>query len=226
MNPRSGASFEPSLSAEQRAVEAELRAYATRVTSEPAADFVDRVMAEVERRPLPIAARGPRALTAGLVSAAGTRLRVAFAQVAGGPTVPRKVRVQAAVTLIVAALLITASAALAAEGAVSVANWVSEPQAPAITSQGPATSSAGQEPSIAAQPGGGYGRTDHPNPSDHPGNKPSENPGNKPSRHPNPSDHPGNKPSENPGNKPSENPGNKPSSHPNPSDHPGNGGKS
>jgi hypothetical protein len=215
MNPRSGDSVVRSVSAQRQAVEAELRAYATRATSEPSATFVDRVMAEVERRPLPITARG-RALATSLVSAAGTRLRVAFAQVAGGPTVPRKVRVQAAVTLIVAALLITASAALAAEGAVSVANWVSEPQAPATTSQGPAMQAASQEPSIAAEPGGGYGRTDHPNPSDHPGNKPSENPGNKPSSHPTPSDHPGNKPSENPGNKPS--------SHPNPSDHPGNGG--
>jgi hypothetical protein len=252
MNLRPGSEDSEFLSADALAVEAELRAYTTRVAPMPSAAFMDRVVAAAERSPRPIAGLGPRVRATGLVHEAVRRLRVALAQVAGGPSIPLRVRIQAAATLVVVALLITGSVALAAAGATSVVTWVTGPQVPA----------AGSSPSASPAPGATLStdtslRSDHPDGSNpgNGGNKPSQNPGNcgQPSQNPGngnrPSENPGNcgqagqnpgncgQPSQNPGNgnrpsgnpgncgRPSQNPGNRPSNHPNPTDNPGNGGR-
>jgi hypothetical protein len=220
MNPRADGADSQFLSADELAVEAELRAYAARVAPMPSAAFVDHVVAAGERRPLPIAGRDPRVRAIELVHTAGRRLRVALAQAAGGPSIPLRVRMQAGAMLVVVALLITAGAALAAVGATSVVTWVSGPQAPA----------AGTRPSASPTPSpyqtsDTSQRSDHPNGSNNPGNsgERSQNPGNcgKPSQNPGN----GNQPSQNPGNcgQPGQNPGNRPSDHPKASNKPGNG---
>ena len=202
MNPRADGADSQFLSADELAVEAELRAYAARVAPMPSAAFADRVVAARERSPLPSAGRDPRVWATELVHTAGRRLRVALAQAAGGPSIPLRMRMQAGAMLVVVALLITAGAALAAVGATSVVTWVSGPQAPAAGTRPSASPTASPyQTSDTSQ------RSDHPNGSNNPGN--------------------GNQPSQNPGNcgKPSQNPGNRPSDHPNASNNPGNGGR-
>jgi hypothetical protein len=211
MIPRAGGTDSQGLSADELAVEAELQDYAARVAPTPSAAFMDRVMAAAERNPLPIAGRSPRVRASELVHAAGRRLGVALAQVAGGPCIPLRVRVQAGAMLVVVALLITSGAALAAAGATTVVTWVAGPQAPATGSRSSAS------PALSPnQPSDTSPRSDHPNGSNNPGNhgQPSQNPGNH------------GQPSQNPGNhgQPSQNPGNRPSDHPNASNNPGNGG--
>ena len=201
MIPRAGGTDSQGLSADELAVEAELQDYAARVAPTPSAAFMDRVMAAAERNPLPIAGRSPRVRASELVHAAGRRLGVALAQVAGGPSIPLRVRVQAGAMLVVVALLITAGAALAAAGATTVVTWVAGPQAPAAGSR----------------------------PSESPTLSPNQSSDTSPSsNHPNGSSNPGNhgQPSQNPGNhgQPSQNPGNRPSDHPNASHVPDNGG--
>jgi len=207
MNQRTGDDDSQFLSTDERAIEAELRVYAARVAPTPSAAFIDRVMAAAEQSPLPIAGRSPLIRATELVHAAGRRLRVALAQVAGGPSIPLRVRIQAGAMLVVVALLITAGAALAAAGATSVVTWVAGPQVPA----------AGSQPSASPilslyQASDTPQSTDHPDGSSNPGNggEPSQNPGNC------------GQPSQNPGNcgQPSQNPGN----HGQPSQNPGNGG--
>ena len=222
MNLRAGGDDSQFLSADQLAIEAELRVYAARVAPMPSAAFVDRVVAAAERSPLPIARRGPRVRATELVHAAGRRLRVALAQVAGGPSIPLRVRAQAAAMLVVVALLITAGAAVAAAGATTVVTWVAGPQAPAAGSRPSASPALSPNQSSDTSQ-----RSDHPNGSNNPGNgnRPSQNPGNcgQPSRNPGN----GNRPSQNPGScgQPSQNPGNRPSDHPNATNNPGTGGK-
>ena len=222
MNPRADGADSQFLSADELAVEAELRAYAARVAPMPSAAFVDRVVAARERSPLPIAGRNPRVRVTELVHTAGRRLRVAIAQAAGGPSIPLRVRMQAGAMLVVVALLITAGAAVAAVGATSVVTWVSGPQAPAAGTRPSASPTASPyQTSDTSQ------RSDHPNASNNPGNsvERSQNPGNcgKPSQNPGN----GNQPSQNPGNcgQPGQDPGNRPSDHPNASSNPGNGGR-
>jgi hypothetical protein len=219
MSTQTGGADSKFLSAEELAVEAELRVYAARVAPIPSAAFVDRVVAAVERTPLPIAGRGLLVRATEPVHEAGRRLRVALAQVVGGSSIPLRVRIQAAAMLVVVALLITTGVALAAAGATSVVTWVSGPQAPAIVSQTllPTPSAHPSAARLTDQPQ----RTGNPNATDHPGNggKPSKDPGSQASNHPNGSDHPGN------GGKPTQSPGSQASNHPNGSDHPGNGGK-
>jgi hypothetical protein len=202
MIPRAGGADSQFLSADELAVEAELRGYAARVSPLPSAAFMDRVMAAAERSPLPVAARGPRVRATELVHAAGRRLSVALAQVAGGPSIPLRVRVQAGAMLVVVALLITTGAALAAAGATSVATWVAGPQAPAIASQTPLLPTQRQDPSAALTTDQPH-RTGHPNGSNNPGNggRPTQSPGSRASNHPNGSNNPGNggRPSERPG---------------------------
>jgi hypothetical protein len=230
MNLRAGGADTQFLSADELAVEAELQGYAARVSPLPSAAFMDRVVTAAERSPLPIAGSGPRLRAIELVYAANRRLRVALAQVAGGPSIPLRVRIQAGVMLVVVALMITAGTALAAAGAAAgasiVVNWVSGPQVHAIASQTTVAPTPGQDPSVdlrTDQPQ----RTDNPNVTSNPGNggKPSQNPGNcgKPSQNPGN----GNQPSQNPGNcgQPGQNPGNQPTNHPNASNNPGNGNK-
>ena len=199
-------------SLDELAVEAELLDYAARVSPSPSAAFVDRVVAAAELSPLSRAGRSPRVRAIDLVHAAGRRLRVALAQVAGGPYIPLRVRVQAGAMLVVVALLITAGAALAAAGATTVVTWVAGPQASAAGSRPSAS-----PPLSTNQSSDTSQRSDHPDGSNNPGNcgHPSQNPGN------------GNQPSQNPGNcgHPSQNPGNRPSDHPNASNNPGNGGR-
>jgi len=210
MNLRSGGDDSQFLAADQLAVEAELRVYAARVAPMPSAAFVDRVVAAAERSPLPIASRGPLVRATELVHAAGRRLRVALAQVAGGPSIPLRVRVQAGTMLVLVALLITAGAALAAAGATTVVTWVAGPQAPAAASRPSASPTLSPNQSSDTSQ-----RSGPPNSSSNPGNgnRPSQNPGNC------------GQPSQNPGNhgQPSQNPGNQPSDHPNASNHPGDG---
>ncbi|HEU6440442.1 MAG TPA: hypothetical protein VFC12_08430 [Terriglobales bacterium] len=227
MIPRAGGADSQFLSADELAVEAELQEYAARVAPLPSAAFMDRVMAAAERNPLPIAGRGPRVRASELVHSAGRRLGVALAQVAGGPSIPLRVRVQAGAMLVVVALLITAGAALAAGGAATVVTWVAGPQAPAAGSRPSAS------PALSPnQPSDTSPTSDQPNGSSNPGSggQASPNPGNDGQASPNPSN-PGSggqaspNPS-NPGNhgQPSQNPGNRPSDHPNASHVPGNGG--
>lgn len=217
MSPRADGAASQFLSVDELAVEAELRAYAVRVAPMPSAVFLDRIVAAAERSPRPIVGLGPRVRAAELVHAAGRRLRVALAQVAGGPAIPLRVRIQAGAMLVLVALMITAGTALAAAGAASVVTWVAGPQATA----------AGTRPSASPtlspyQASGTPQLSDRPNGSNNPGNggKPSQNPGNcgKPSQNPGN----GNQPSQNPGacGQPGQNPGNGPSNHPNASSHP------
>jgi hypothetical protein len=195
-------------SLDELAVEAELLGYTARVAPTPSAAFVDRAVAAAELSPLSRAGRSPRVRAIDLVHAAGRRLRVALAQVAGGPYIPLRVRVQAGAMLVVVALLITAGAALAAAGATTVATWVAGPQASAAGSRPSAS-----PPLSTNQSSDTSQRSDHPDGSNNPGNcgKPSQNPGN------------GNQPSQNPGNcgHPSQNPGNGGR----PNQNPGNGGR-
>ncbi len=221
MRLRTGDDDSQLLSTDDLAIEAELLVYAARVAPTPSAAFIDRVMAASERNPLPIAGQNPRVRASELVQAAGRRLGVALAQVAGGPSIPRRVRLQAGAMLVVVALLITAGAALAAAGATTVVTWVAGPQAPAAGSRPSAS------PALSPnQPSDISPRSDHPSDSNDPGNhgQPSQNPGN----HGQPSQNPGNcgQPSQNPGNcgQPSQNPGNRPSDHPNASNNANNGG--
>lgn len=210
MNTRDGAETQ-FLSADEVAAEAELLAYAARVAPVPSAAFADRVVAATERASQPVAARGPRVWTTGLVHAAGRRLRMAFAQVVGGPSIPLRVRIQAGAMLVVAALLISAGAVLAAAGASSVVTWVAGPQSPPTS--GPRSVEPALSPSLATDT---LQTGDQPNSSSAAGNggKPTQNPGNCGKSNQNPGK--GNKPSQNPGNcgKPSQNPGKAPSSHP------------
>jgi hypothetical protein len=210
MIPRADGADERFLSEDELAAEAELQDYAVRVAPMPSAAFVDRVMTAAEPSPLPRAGRSARVQATDLVHAAGRRLRVALAQVAGGPSIPLGVRVQAGAMLVVVALLITAGAALAAAGATTVVTWVAGPQAPAAGSRPSASPTLSPNQSSDTSQS-----SDHPNGSSIPGNgnPPSQNPGN------------GNPPSQNPGNgnRPSQNPGNRPSAHPNASNNPGNG---
>jgi hypothetical protein len=231
MNPRPGGDDSQFLSADELAVEADLLSYADRVAPLPSASFVDRVMAAAERSPVP-AARGPRAWATELFGVAGRRLRVAVAQVAGGPSISLRVRLQAGVMLVLVALLITAGAALAAAGATSVVTWVAGPQVQATAGHSSASPTLRPNQSGDTTQSSGY-----PKGSGNPGNggKPSPNPGNcgKPSQNQGngnqPSQNPGNcgHSSQNPGNhgQPSQNPGNRPSDHSNASSHPGNGGQ-
>ena len=181
MSLRSGGDYSQPHSADELAVEAELRAYAARVTPMPSAAFVDRVVTASERSPRPVALRSPGAWANELVHAAGGRLRVALAQVAGGSSVPLRLRLQAGAMLFVVALLITAGVAMAAAGATTVVTWATAPQAPAAGS-GPSPSPS-QSPTLGPAPS-----KRAPQSSDHPGNKPSSNPGN----HGQPSQNPGN----------------------------------
>jgi hypothetical protein len=229
MNGRGAGAGSPFMSPDDLAVEAELQDYAARVAPGASAAFMDRAIAAAERSPLPRAGFGPRVRAMDVVRAAGMRLRLARAQVAGGPSIPLRLRVQAGVMLVVVALLVTAGAALAAAGAATVVTWVA----------GPSAQTAGSLPSVAPTLSS-IQTSETPQPSDHPdlsntpanGNRPSQNPGNgnQPSQNPGngnqPSQNPGNcGPSQNPGNhgQPSQNPGGRPSSHPNASSHPGNG---
>jgi hypothetical protein len=249
MNQRTGVGDSQFLSTDALAIEAELQVYAARVAPTPSAAFIDRVMAAAEQSPLPIAGRSPRVRASELVRASGRRLGVALAQMAGGPSIPLRVRLQAGAMLVVVALLITAGAALAAAGASSVVTWVAGPQAPAADSRPSAsptfspnqpsdTSQTGDQPNGSSAPGNGGQPTQNPGnggqPSQNPGNhgQPSQNPGNhgqpsqNPGNHGQPSQNPGNhgQPSQNPGNhgQPSQNPGNH--GQPNASDKAGNGG--
>jgi hypothetical protein len=226
MNSRAGGADSQFLLADELAVEAELRGYAARVAPMPSAAFMDRVVALAERSPLPVAGRSPRVRATELVHAAATRLRVALAQVAGGPSIPLRVRVQAGAMLVVVALAITAGATLAAAGATTVVTWVAGPQAPAAGSRPSASPTLSPNQSSDTSQ-----RSDHPNgsinpgnggrPSQNPGNcgQPSQNPGNRPSDHPNASNNPGN------GGRPTQSPGSQASDHPNASINPGNGGR-
>ena len=177
-----------SLSTEQLAVAAELQAYAARVAPQPSFAFADKVMTATANSPRPAAARGARVIASRLGHAAGSRLRVAFAQVAGGPAIPLKVRIQAGAMLVALALLITAGAAVAAAGAESVVNWVA-PQVPSFGGPPPWD----QHPTVTVNPATPV-HTTHPNASDNPGNgvRPSQSPGSQASGHPNASDNPGN----------------------------------
>jgi hypothetical protein len=233
MNPRAGGAHGQSLPEDGLSVAAELQAYAARVAPQPSAAFVDRVLAELERSPLPIAARGLRVRAAELANAAGIRLRVALAQVAGGSTIPVKLRLQAGAMLVVATLLITAGGALAAAGAASVANWVAGPQVPVVASQTPAAPTSDQHPSATL-------RKDQPQRTNNPtsrasagavpdpgaGSRASCNPGNhgKPAQSPDPTA--GDQASCNPGNhgKPGQSPD--PTAGDQASSDPGKGGKS
>jgi hypothetical protein len=220
MNPRVSKGDRQSLSADELPVDAELRAYAARVAPTPSAAFVDRVVVAAALSPRSIAKRDPRVRATDSVHAAGRRLRVALAQVAGGPSIPLRVRLQAGAMLVVVALLITTGAALAAAGATSFVTWVAGPQAPTTGSRpsGSPTLSPYQ-PSDASQSG------DDANGSSNPGKsgKPSQNPGNcgQPSQNPGN----GNRPSQNPGNcgQSGQGASNSPSNHPNATDNPGNG---
>ncbi len=189
MIPRAGDADSQFLSADELAAEAELQDYAARVAPMPSAAFVDRVMAAAEPSPLPRAGRSARVQATDLVHAAGRRLRVVLAQVAGGPSIPLGVRVQAGAMLVVVALLITAGAALAAAGATTVVTWVAGPQAPAAGSRPSASPTLSPNQSSDTSQ-----RSDHPNGSNIPGNgnQPSQKPGNRPSDHPNASNNPGN----------------------------------
>jgi hypothetical protein len=122
-------------------------------------------------------------------------------------------RLQAGAMLVVVALLVTAGATVAAEGAVSVVNWVA-PQVNFNVGPPPWVHQPTNNTTPAAP-----GQSVHPDSTDHPGNgsKPSD-PGSQSSGHPNSTDHPGN------GSKPSD-PGSQSSGHPNSTDHPGNGSK-
>jgi hypothetical protein len=216
------------LSEKGRQIESELMQYAARTAPRPSTAFVDRVVAAATLGSLPNAAQAPRAESKGLLHAAGRRLRLSLAQVAGGPTIPLRVRLQAGAMLVVAALLITAGAALAAAGATSVVTYIEgprasttghEPSASPILSLSPSPStspspspspspSSGSSPTPAGSSGAeGSGATG----SDSPGNggKPSQNPGNCGLNGQSGQNH-GNcgQPSGNPGNKPSDNPGN------------------
>ena len=222
MNSQAGGTDSQFLSADERAVEAKLLDYAARVSPLPSPAFADRVMAAAAMSPPARVVGGPRVWATDMVHAAGMRLRLALAQVAGGPTIPLRVRIQAGAMLIVLALLVTAGVALAAAGATTVVTWVAGPQATTAPSRPPA--SAQLSPSPASDPS--PGATTNPTvpvvpalggqPSQNPGqgNQPSQNPGNcgKPGHNPG---H-GNQPSQNPGNCPSHKPGdgNKPSSNP------------
>jgi len=230
MNRRTGGDSQ-FLTTDALAIEAELQVYAAQVAPNPSAAFIDRVMAAAERSPQPIARRSPRSWASELVRAAGMRLGVAIAQIAGGPSIPLRVRIQAGAMLVVVALLITAGAALAAAGASSVVTWVAGPQAPTADSRPSASPTfSPNQPSDTSQP------SDHPNGSSTTGTggQPSQNPGTggqpsqKPGNHGQPSQNPGNhgQPSQNPGNhgQPSQNPGNRPSVHPNTPNNAGNGG--
>jgi hypothetical protein len=242
MNPRTGGDDSQFLSPDELAMEAQLQVYAARVAPTPSAAFVDRVMAAAEQGPLPIAGRSLSVRASELVEAGGRRLRVALAQVAGGPSIPLRVRVQSGAMLVVVVLLITSGAALAAAGASSVVTWVAGPQAPAdesrpsasptVSPNQPSDTAPGiDQPAVSSDPGNAGESSQNPGncgqPSQNPGNhgQPSVNPGN----HGKPSVNPGNcgQPSQNPGNhgQPTQNPGNRPSDHPKASDHPGNGGK-
>ena len=120
-------------------------------------------------------------------------------------------RLQAGAMLVVVALLVTAGATVAAEGAVSVVNWVA-PQVNFNVGPRPWVHQPTNNTTPAAP-----GQSVHPDSTDHPGNgsKPSD-PGSQSSGHPNSTDHPGN------GSKPSD-PGAESSGHPNSTDHPGSG---
>jgi hypothetical protein len=207
MNQRTGDDDSQFLSTDERAIEAELQVYAARVAPTPSAAFIDRVMAAAEQSPLPIAGRSPRVRASELVHAAGRRLGVALAQVAGGPSIPLRVRVQAGAMLVVVVLLITAGAAMAAAGATTVVTWVAGPQAPAAGSRPSESPTLSPNQSSDTSPS-----SNHPNGSSNPGNggESSQNPNNC------------GQPSQNPGNhgQPSQNPGN----HGQPSQNPGNGG--
>ena len=147
MNPSAGRADGLS-SSDESAVARVLQDHAALISPRPSADFVGRVMLEVGRSPLPIAARGPRPRVVELANAAGTRFRVALAQVAGGSSIPVRVRLQAALTLVMVALLITAGGVLAAAGAVSVADWVSGRQSvPVVASPTAMSPTQGQDPS-------------------------------------------------------------------------------
>jgi hypothetical protein len=235
MNPRAGGADSEFLSADQLAVEAELQEYASRVSPLPSAAFVDRVVAAADQGSLPVAVLGPRVRATDSVHAAGRWLRVALAQVAGGPSIPLRARIQAGAMLLVVALLITAGAALAAAGASSVVTWVTEPQAPAAGSRpSPSPTLSPYQPSDAWQSGEDANGSSNPGkggkPSQNPGNcgQSSQNPGNcgqsgqgasnSPSNHPNATGNPGN------GVGPAKSPGSQASkAHPNATGNPGNG---
>ena len=205
MISRAGGAGSQFPSPDERAVEADLLDYAARVSPVPSAAFVDRAVAAMELSPLSRARRSPRFRPIDLVHATSMRLRVAMAQVAGGPYIPLRMRLQAGAMLVVAALLITAGAALAAAGATTVVTWVAGPEASAAGSPPSASPQLSPSPASSTSPEAttptvpAVAATDG-QPSQNPGNcgDPSQKPGN------------GNKPSENPGNgnKPSENPGN------------------
>ena len=165
MNQRTGGDDSQFLSTDELAIEAELRVYAARVAPTPSAAFIDRVMAAAEQSPLPIVGRSPFIRASELGCAAGRRLGVALAQLAGGPSIPLRVRVQAGAMLVVVALLLTAGAALAAVGATSVVTWVAGPQAPAPDSRPSPSPTLIPNHWSDTSP-----RSDHPNGSSNPGN--------------------------------------------------------
>jgi hypothetical protein len=232
MNPLEGDSDSEFLSPDELAVETELRAYAARMAPTPSAGFADRTIAAAERGSAVASGRGLSFAAAALARAAAGNVRVALGQLAGGPAIPARVRLQAGAMLVAIALLVTGGAALAAAGATSVVTWVAGP--PATASPSRSTVAPTIKPHETA---GAPARSDHPTGSANPGNcgKPSQNPGNgnQPSENPGncggssqkpgngnqPSDHPGR--SNHPG--PSNHPG--ASDHPGPSNHPGNGGR-
>jgi hypothetical protein len=211
MNPRPIETNGQSLTPEQLAVAAELQAYAARVAPRPSFAFADKVMAATANSPLPVAPASPRVPALGFAGAIRSRLSVAFAQAAGGPAIPLKVRLQAGALLVALGLLVTVGAAAAAQGAVSVVNWVA-PQVPFSVGPPPWVHQPTNNTTPAAP-----GETAHSNGTDHPGNgvKPSD-PGAQSSGHPSSTDHPGN------GSKPTD-PGAQSSGHPSSTDHPGDG---
>jgi hypothetical protein len=218
MTRQPGEADSPFLSADAVSVEVELRAYAARMAPAPSAAFVDRVVTAVERSPRPNAGWWARLGVAELVQPARRRLRVALAQVAGGGSIPLRLRLQAGAMLLSVALLITGGAVLAAAGANSVATWVAGPQAQA-------TGARSSSPDLSPAPGDASTGSHDANGTTKPGagNRPSQNPGNcgRPSQKPGN----GNQPSQNPGNcgNPSQKPGGQPSDHPNATDNPGSG---
>jgi hypothetical protein len=183
------------LSDQELAAASELRDYAARVAPEPSSSFADRVMADVERRPV---AAGTRAAASRLAASAGARLRVAFAQASGGSRIPLKIRLQATVTLLLVALVLSAGVALAARSAATVVSWVVEPPAPAVSSPSQASgtqiesaspSATADHPSSTKHPG----NTDHPSSTKHPGNTDHPSSTNHPGNtdHPSSTNHPG-----------------------------------
>ena len=209
MNSRRGETDSQFLTADELMIEAELLGYAARVAPTPSATFVAGVLAAADPRLFAGAARSP-------LMKAADRLRVALAQVSGGPAISLKVRLQAGAMLVVVAMLATAGAAVAATGATTVFNWVAGPAASAPGSASSASSTLEPNGSTEASQSGDSARGSH-NPGN--GGKPSENPGecgqpiNNPGNGNKPSVNPGqcNQPSTNPGGKPSTNPGGKPS---------------